>query len=1277
MILKEIEKTSTIAWSPSAQHLPLIATGTVAGALDSTFSTSSELEIFDPCFGSETTSVKKLGSVTANARFNRLAWSMTPDASKVNGLIAGGMENGELDLWDPRLIIEGAEATADSLVMRHKHRGPVRGLDFNVVDQKFLSSGGTDGEIFIWDLTNPAKPYSPGSRSQRLEDITALSWNRQHFSILASASNNGNTVVWDLRKRQEIICLSHPGGRKGIAGISWNPDNTTQIVTASDDDMYPSLLMWDLRNARAPERALEGHTKGVLSVSWCPKDSELLVSSGRDNRVIVWNTTTGTMVGDLQYSNNWTFDAQWSTRNPDLVCVASYDGKVSIHSLQESRREERENDGTHSANDDPYNFAQDAQVQASRNFALTRPPKWLRRPVGCAWAFGGKLVTFASAKGPQPEKHARRQVSVGTVISEPMFVARVKDLYQVKSNGGLEDLINFCKSMATNDSFKFSEKDKQVWEFLSVMFESGAREQVLKFLGFDKKDIGGERLSQLLAKLKMVTENAGTDGEQAKDEDVFAAVAGDAAARKPFKIFPDGEGEETDIDTLIMKSLILGDFETCVRVCIAADRISDALMFAVSGGAELLAFAQREYFKKSRHLKGYARVLESVTVGDLNDIVENAQLDEGGSDWKDILAIVCTYGKTEDLSSLFAKLGRRLESSTGFSASSKPSDWKKREDTKFAALLCYLGAGDMSQATQVWSVRKAEEERLFKTVSDSKRLNLTKLSSHVLALQRFIEKVVIFRQAIGFVDVDLTSPVSSTAFKLDSLYRHYLEYASHAASQGEVAIAWTFLQLIPEGFVVEDGSDNLVAILKDRVANSGALFVDPGMKPKFPYQLTEVASPIFQQSQSYGSQYATTQFNTSSQYTANVNSMPAYGGYQYPTGGQSHADPSKSSYYGGQAGYSSAVPSYQSTADQSYGGQGYQYQNAYTRPSVPVPAPPPMIGGGSQTGLPPPPSAGTYGYSAHAGGFNDPPMNNAAKAVSKPPQVVAAPFSGQAYAGYGGQVAPPPAARHTSHTGVTPSTYGGYVSPTSNDMNMHAMQNASHIERASSAAGHEATSAPVPSRPAFGDRSRIPASQKPLVEKLDKFLAECKETCTNPQQKKEFEDTEKRIFTLIDQLNNGEIQEDVVQKLVVYATALGNRDFSAASKVQVELLTTRMSTSSASWIVGIKRVVDTLKRAEAMKFQPSVEHAAQSQYGQPASFPNPSSQPPYGAPQPGNAYGHPPPSSYGAHQPPPPGNAYGHPAPPPSNSYNHPPPPGPYRNNSMPPPPTTYGNQPR
>jgi protein transport protein SEC31 len=76
-------------------------------------------------------------------------------------------------------------------------------------------------------------------------------------------------------------------------------------------------MVWDLRNARAPEKVcsviyvlkyllkeryqiLTGHEKGVLSLSWCKLDADLLLSSGKDNRALCWNPQTSELIGEVR-----------------------------------------------------------------------------------------------------------------------------------------------------------------------------------------------------------------------------------------------------------------------------------------------------------------------------------------------------------------------------------------------------------------------------------------------------------------------------------------------------------------------------------------------------------------------------------------------------------------------------------------------------------------------------------------------------------------------------------------------------------------------------------------------------------------------------------------------------------------------------------------------------------------------------------------------------------------------------------------------------------------
>jgi protein transport protein SEC31 len=146
--------------------------------------------------------------------------------------------------------------------------------------------------VYIWDLKDPSKPYTPtpGTRSTKLDEITSVAWNQQVQYVLAGASSTGYTVVWDLRGKREVVALAYgggagtlagqmnvtgngmaAGGRRGMSAIAWHPDNVsicikvkgvallttsqaTRLVTASEDDSSPIIMVWDLRNARAPEK---------------------------------------------------------------------------------------------------------------------------------------------------------------------------------------------------------------------------------------------------------------------------------------------------------------------------------------------------------------------------------------------------------------------------------------------------------------------------------------------------------------------------------------------------------------------------------------------------------------------------------------------------------------------------------------------------------------------------------------------------------------------------------------------------------------------------------------------------------------------------------------------------------------------------------------------------------------------------------------------------------------------------------------------------------------
>ena len=52
-------------------------------------------------------------------------------------------------------------------------------------------------------------------------------------------------------------------------------------------------------NAHGNAQILTGHERGILSVSWCRQDADLLLSCGKDNRALCWNPQTSEIIGEV------------------------------------------------------------------------------------------------------------------------------------------------------------------------------------------------------------------------------------------------------------------------------------------------------------------------------------------------------------------------------------------------------------------------------------------------------------------------------------------------------------------------------------------------------------------------------------------------------------------------------------------------------------------------------------------------------------------------------------------------------------------------------------------------------------------------------------------------------------------------------------------------------------------------------------------------------------------------------------------------------------------
>ncbi|KAL2825146.1 hypothetical protein BDW59DRAFT_74528 [Aspergillus cavernicola] len=780
--LREIPRTATFAWSPGAAS-PLIATGTRAGAVDADFSNETCLELWDLALSNEDVGaeLQPVAKIDTDSGFNDLAWTESDDNSR--GVIAGGLESGSLDLWDADKLLSGA---SDALLSRtSKHSGAIKALQFNPKHSNLLATAGAKGELYISDLNNIENPYRLGSTTARADDIECLDWNKKVPHILVTGSSAGFVTVWDVKTKKESLTLNNMG-RKAVSAVAWDPEKPTKLVTATPLESDPLINVWDLRNSHAPERTLRGHEAGVLSLSWCSHDPDLLLSSGKDNRTLCWNPQTGTPYGEFPVVTNWTFQTRWNPHNPNFFATASFDGRISIQTIQNTSTESAKAVADQNQSLDGEDFFAKAQSQPQvSSFSLPKAPKWLERPCSVAFGFGGRVVSVNLV-----DKGGRTSKIKITPFEVDEAVGKSTETFESALKEG--DLKSICETRISDAA---TEEEKADWKVIEALLSGNPRKGLVEYLGFNDQ---ADEVSEGLAKLGLSKEEE-VNGESSPKESrasgakkhkrlqsMFDASPDDnfltdlaaskgAKTNNPFQIF---DGSESEADKSITRSLLLGDFEKALDLALKEDRMSDAFMIAICGGQKCIEKAQEHYFSKQTNSPNYVRLLASVVGKNLWDVVYNAEL----SNWKEIMVALCTFADDKDFADLCDALGDRLEEQIR-----SKGDKAARKDASF----CFLAGSKLEKVVAIWieELREGEQTAIDTATDDSS------FSIHVRALQSLIEKVTIFRQVTKFQDTERTK---DSDWKLGVLYDKYIEYADVVATHGRLQVAQKYLDLVPE-----------------------------------------------------------------------------------------------------------------------------------------------------------------------------------------------------------------------------------------------------------------------------------------------------------------------------------------------------------------------------------------------------------------------------------------------------------------------------------------------
>eukprot|EP00579_Thalassiosira_antarctica_P000907 CAMPEP_0201876878 /NCGR_PEP_ID=MMETSP0902-20130614/8436_1 /ASSEMBLY_ACC=CAM_ASM_000551 /TAXON_ID=420261 /ORGANISM="Thalassiosira antarctica, Strain CCMP982" /LENGTH=1129 /DNA_ID=CAMNT_0048404213 /DNA_START=68 /DNA_END=3457 /DNA_ORIENTATION=+ len=1120
------DKGAVVAWSPIGEYADVIALGSKEKGGIGFDDYGGELELYDWNITQNNhdggmPEPTLLGSVKTATRFGSLAWSKGDVSSSI---LAGGMLDGTVNLYKPSALLGagGGKVPSDDALLAsvQQHKGAaVSALKFNphADSPNLLATGGSTGQVWMMDIasqTNVVDVYSPNGDENGCNlggEVTQVAWNSQVSHILASSSANGSVVVWDLRQKKPW-CELRVESNCPVSDIAWNPTQGLHMMTASEGG--GGLKLWDLRASTSmPLTTLEGgHAGGVLSMDWCPHDDTLLVSCGNDNRTLLWdlyslqpiaeipstdadastvaqNQQTGGDFygGGLGSSQQKRYDVSWSPCRRGVISTCSFDRKVQAHSV------------------------------IGLATKCGRPPKWMSPASGVSCGFGGAVVSISNNNDANSQQ--QRFVKIDTVVEHPELVA-VSETFE--SEFEEKDCIAYCHDMATRSTDAY---ESQVWSFMQIMFETNAREELLSYLGFDP-----EKIHSAAMEFTDNEDGEGGDGSNlpspppgGSDDNGDATAATNGASKTPSTTM------SKRAENAVQDALLVGNFEAAVECCFRSGNLADALVLASCGGADLWQKTQAQYFAREAKSRPFLSLVSAVIHDRLPDLVATSDPKK----WKETLAVLSTYGKSEEFPELCAALGERLEGA---------------DVGDFAnASLCYMCALNLGQAVKYWKFTlrnaNANEESPGGTTTD------------LLSLHDFIEKVTVFTQALDSSQVELDDEAANL----------FAEYSKALANQGLLVAASKYLK----GCDTQECKE-----LRDRIYRSRMGGFCPDLiasPPDFPYEFVNVgvASDLQgitvkqqgggqQMMQMQQQQQPEQQFDQGGAATAQTVNQVQQQSQQQPVQQQQVQQSPQLQPTPSEGASPSLLPGWVALQDPTSGQTYYANQitgeSSWDIPAAPAPTPQPTATAPSNT------------YAAQPA------------AASSQPATVQTQSSYSAANG-----------TNNSTSQKVASKYGdGFVTSASNPQlaeqygnvgTSNPYTNANRPGTAAAAVGATSKKAPVSGTFDPNSMPALSEEYKYLQDGLIGIVGQLAASASGSMEKKQAAESQRAVAVFIKTLARGGVDAEISHKVGSVVSALQNRDYGSASSIVTGLVSNEWK-DHKDWLKGMKFLVQMASKKQ-------------------------------------------------------------------------------------------------
>jgi len=191
----------------------------------------------------------------------------------------------------PVIKIEGHE---NSISTYENPNNEIKRITSVAISSSAGFSGGVDGTVRIWDVTNGENLHLLEAHTDEV-DIIALSPDGQYLATLGDLTDGRRVLIWDAASGEQLGELAHNEFHQSIA---WSPDSSTFAVGYGDHQLgfwdIETMEMTSLFTLQPPAAAdqLAWSHGPVRALSWSPDGSRLALNQG-DAVIHILDVATG------------------------------------------------------------------------------------------------------------------------------------------------------------------------------------------------------------------------------------------------------------------------------------------------------------------------------------------------------------------------------------------------------------------------------------------------------------------------------------------------------------------------------------------------------------------------------------------------------------------------------------------------------------------------------------------------------------------------------------------------------------------------------------------------------------------------------------------------------------------------------------------------------------------------------------------------------------------------------------------------------------------------